>query len=78
MRGLCVLCVWCLLYTANHNQHHQYKLLKYQICREVGMIWLGNKVVDECNKLPSLIRNTDIIDNFKSIVDSYMNNIGWV
>lgn len=42
------------------------------------MIRLGNKVVDELNKLPSLIRKTDIIDTFKSIVDSYMNNIGWV
>ena len=62
----------------SRTRSNGFKLTKFTFHREVGRNWYGNRVVDEWNKLPAEILQTNRVDTFKNKLDSHMDNQGWI
>ena len=60
------------------TRNNGFKLDKFRFRREIGKHWFGNRVVDEWNKLPNIIINSNTLNSFKHRLDAYMSNRGWV
>ena len=60
------------------SQSNGFKLAEFTFRREIGRNWYGNRVVDEWNELPGEILRKNRVDTFKTNLDRYMDNQGWI
>ena len=67
-----------VLSNQERTRNNGFKLDKFRFRREIGKHWFGNRVVDEWNKLPNIIINSNTLNSFKHRLDAYMSNKGWV
>ena len=55
-----------------------FKLDKFKFKKDIGKYWFENRVVDLWNSLPPAVINFNLIDSFKTKLDSHMESLGWI
>ncbi len=53
-----------------------FKLDKFRFSKDIGKNWFTNRVVDEWNRLSSLVERGNTIDTFKKRLDKFMDGEG--
>jgi len=53
---------------------HDWKLYKQQVRLDSGKFSFGNRVCDECNRLPTWVGNEESLNKFKGNLDQYLRD----
>ena len=62
------------------TRSNSFKLDKLKFKEDIGKYryWFENRVVDLWNSLPSAVINSNLIDSFKTRLESRMGSLGWI